>query len=336
MLDKFKYIEENKLKESQLTFWKKASIIVFDSIIGRDYINTLLYMFIVSTIGTILVRGEIVYAFLLLTIVNLNKTLKGIAISIKLRGPELGASFLLLIFIVYFYSNIGFFYLNDNFRADIENDIPDNYCLCLSFCFMTNFDAGIRARGGAADQMVRISFQRNRQLYYSRIIYDVSYFLICIIIMIDLVFGIILGTFSDMREKERKYDSDKINNCFICHINRETVEKKKEDFQFHRDKKHYLWNYVNYMIFLKFSEPHELNACNSFVRHNLVSKNICFLPSCLDNFDEDEIEEEKEEEMIGEESEESSSDSYTFEEEEEYDEDDDEEVGNETSISKVE
>ena len=336
MLDKFKYIEENKMKESQLTFWNKASIMVFDSIIGRDYINTLIYMFIVSTIGTILIRGEIVYAFLLLTIVNLNKTLKGIAISIKLRGPELGASFLLLIFIVYFYSNLGFFYLNDNFKADIENDIPDNYCLCLSFCFMTNFDAGIRARGGAADQMVRISFGRNRTLYYSRIVYDVSYFLICIIIMIDLVFGIILGTFSDMREKERKYDNDKINNCFICHINRETVEKKKEDFQSHRDKKHYLWNYVNYMIFLKFSEPHELNACNSFVRHNLVSKNICFLPSCLDNFDEDEIEEEKEEEMIGEESEESSSDSYTFEEEEEYDEDDDEEVGNETSISKVE
>ena len=71
------------------------------------------------------------------------------------------------------------------------------------------------------------------------------------------------------------------------------------------------------MIFLKFSEPHELNACNSFVRHNLVSKNICFLPSCLDNFDKDEIEEEKEEEVIGEESEESSSDSYNPEDDEE-------------------
>ena len=324
IMDKFKYVEENKIKESQLTFWNRASIMIFSTIIGRDYITTLLYMFIISGIGTILIRGEIVYAFLLLAILDLNQTLKGIAISIKLRGPELGASFLLLIFIVYFYSNIGFFYLNDNFEADIENNIHDNYCLCLSFCFMTNFDAGIRARGGAADQMVRISFERNRRLYYLRIIYDVSYFLICIIIMIDLVFGIILGTFSDMREKERKHDSDKINNCFICHINRETVEKRKEDFQFHRDKKHYLWNYVNYMIFLKFSEPHELNASNSFVRHNLDTKNICFFPSCLDNFDEGQVEEEEKEDEKVEESEESSSDSdsnYSQEESEEYDED---------------
>ena len=230
ILDKYKYKEEYKVNENQLTFWNKSYIMMFGTIIGRDYITSLIYMFIISLIGTILKRGEIVYCFTLLAIIDLNKTLKGITMSIKLRGPELIASFLLLIFLVYFYSNIGFFYLNDNFAADIENDIPDNYCLCLSFCFMTNFDAGIRARGGAADQMIRISFERNKHTYYHRLIYDISYFLICIIIMIDLVFGIILGTFSDMREKERKHDNDKINHCFICHITREIIEKKKRGF----------------------------------------------------------------------------------------------------------
>ena len=318
LLDKFKYIEERKIKENQLSFWNKTSIMIFDTLIGRDYITSLLYMFLISLIGSIMTRGEIIYAFVLLAILDLNQTLKGIAISIKLRGPELGASFLLLIFIVYFYSNIGFFYLNDNFQADIENDIPDNYCLCLSFCFMTNFDAGIRARGGAADQMIRISFERHDKLYFTRIIYDITYFLICIIIMIDLVFGIILGTFSDMREKERKHASDKINNCFICHINRETVEKRKEDFKFHRDKKHYLWNYVDYLIFLKFSEAHELNAMNSFARRNLDMRNICFLPSVEDNFEEgdEEEEEEKEEGNTSDEESESDSDSSNVEIEE--------------------
>ena len=317
ILDKYKYIEENKVNENHLTFWNKSYIIIFGAIIGRDYITTLLYMFIISLIGAIMKRGEIIYSFTLLAIVDLNPTLKGITMSIKLRGPELFASFLLLIFLVYFYSNLGFFYLNDNFAADIENDIPDNYCLCLSFCFMTNFDAGIRARGGAADQMIRISFERHTELYSIRIIYDISYFLICIIIMIDLVFGIILGTFSDMREKERKHYNDKINNCFICHITRETVEKRKEDFNFHRDKKHYLWNYVDYMIFLKFSEVHELNAVNSFARHNLDIKNISFLPSYEDNYEDGDIIEDKEERKENNEESESSSSSSEIEEEEE-------------------
>ena len=316
VLDKYKYMEENKIdSEKNLSCWNKSWIMLYDSIIGRDYINSLLLMFIISLIGAIMKRGEIVYAFLLISIINLNTTLKGITASIKVKGPELGASFLLLIFIVYFYSNLGFFYLNDNFAADIENDIPDNYCLCLSFCFMTNFDAGIRARGGAADQMIRISFERNTKLYIIRIFYDITYFLICIIIMIDLVFGIILGTFSEMREEERVSDNDRINHCFLCHITREIIEKRKEDFQFHREKRHNMWIYVDYMIFLKFSEFHDLNAINFFARTNLDNKNICFLPSYQDNFETKEEEkdgkekEEEEEEEEDEEEEESEEDS---------------------------
>ena len=292
ILDKYKYMEENKIdSEKNLSCWNKSWIMLYDSIIGRDYINSLLLMFIISLIGAIMKRGEIVYAFLLISIINLNTTLKGITASIKVKGPELGASFLLLIFLVYFYSNLGFFYLNDN------------------------FDAGIRARGGAADQMIRISFERNTKLYIIRIFYDITYFLICIIIMIDLVFGIILGTFSEMREEERVSDNDKINHCFLCHITREIIEKKKEDFQFHREKRHNMWIYVDYMIFLKFSEFHDLNAINFFARTNLDNKNICFLPSYQDNFETKEEEkdgkekEEEEEEEEDEEEEESEEDS---------------------------
>jgi hypothetical protein len=300
-------MEENKIeKEEDLTMVNKLYIGIVNTIIGRDYINTLIIMFIISFIGAIMKRGEITYSFFLLAILDLNQTLKGISFSIRTKGPELLASFCLLIFIVYFYTNIGFFFLNDNFSADIEDDIPDNYCLSLSFCFLTNFDAGIRARGGAGDQMVRISYERNYTLYLCRLIYDLSYFLICIIIMIDLIFGIILGTFSEMREEERKHDNDRINHCFICHITREIIEKKREDFKFHRNEKHFLWKYVEYMIFLKFSDMHELNAFNSFAKINLDKKNSCFLPSCLDDFDKNDTVEEIIQEKKSEESEENS------------------------------
>ena len=128
--------------------------------------------------------------------------------------------------------------------------------------------------------------------------------------MIDLVFGIILGTFSEMREEERLSDNDKINHCFLCHITREIIEKRKEDFQYHKEKRHNLWTYVDYMIFLKFSELSRLNSINLFARTNLDNKNICFLPSYQDNYGEDGQKEEKkekeeEEEEIEEEEEES-------------------------------
>ena len=293
IFDKFKYVEEKKIsKDKDLTFLTKMYIGIVHTILYRDYINSLIYMFIISLIGAIMKRGEIIYAFILLAIIDLNKTVKGIAISIKEKGSDLVASFLLLVFIVYFYSNVGFFFFNDHFEADIEDDIQDNYCLSLTFCFLTNFDAGIRARGGAADQMVRISFERHTASYISRLFYDISYFLICIIIMIDLTFGIVLGTFSEKSEEERKHDNDKINHCFICHITREIIEKKRENFNIHREQKHNMWNYVEYMIYLKFSDFHELSTYNSFAKVNLENKNVCFLPSCQDDFEEDKIVEE--------------------------------------------
>jgi hypothetical protein len=102
-LDKYKYMEENKIEnENDLSVWRKILIVIFDSIYGRDYINSLLFMFIISLIGSIMNRGEIVYAFLLLAILNLNTTLKSIIASIREKGSELGASFLLLLKRQYF------------------------------------------------------------------------------------------------------------------------------------------------------------------------------------------------------------------------------------------
>ena len=322
-LDKEKYSSENKIPIDKLTIFNKIYIIIVNSTYGRNYINTLLFMFIIALIGSIMKRGEIVYAFFLLAIVNLNPTLRGIASSIQVKKSELGSTFLLLIILVYFYSNIGFFFFNKNYSADIEDGYPnDNYCKTMQFCFLTNIDAGIRARGGAADQMVKISYERNQHNYFGRIVFDVSYFLICIIIMIDLVFGIILGTFSELREEERKHEIDRVNHCFICHETRASVEKKSEDFTTHREVRHNLWNYVVYMLSLKFSSVHNLNAVNSYARKNLDEKNISFLPSCKDNYNDDDGKDEVEENE-NEEIEEESEESNEFaEKDEEYDDDD--------------
>ena len=50
-----------------------------------------------------------------------------------------------------------------------------------------------------------------------------------------------------------------------------------------------MWNYVEYMLYLKFSDWHELSTFNSFAKVNLEKKNVCFLPSYQDNFDKEEI-----------------------------------------------
>ena len=308
-LDSIKYCDENNISQNNITFWTKIKVSLLYSIYNRGYINTLIYMFIVSLIGISLPRGEILYCFFLLAIVNLNPTLKGIAVSIKLKGIELFATLILLVILVYFYSNIGFFFFNKNYATTLE-DQEDNFCSSLVFCFLTNIDAGIRARGGTGDMMIRVSYERNLKNYILRVFFDVTYFIICIIIMIDLVFGIILGTFAKMREQERIEVMDKINHCFICDETRSNLEKNKEDFHVHTEITHNLWNYTYYMIYLKNSDLNDLNSIDTYVRKNLDEKSAQFLPSWKDNyknkngeiiekeeFDSDKGEEEESEEI---------------------------------------
>ena len=69
------------------------------------------------------------------------------------------------------------------------------------------------------------------------------------------------------------------------------------------------------MLYLKFSDPNKLNVTNLATKANLDNKNISFLPSYQDNFNDDE-QNEKEKEKDEEEEEASEND---MEEEEESD-----------------
>ena len=287
-LDKIIYMEENNISDkNKLTLFDKIKIILIKSIWDRDYISTLIFEFFISLIGAIMKRGEIIYPFLLLAILDLNLDLKNIIISVKEKYKELGLTFVLMVLIMYVFSNVAFFFFDDDYAAELEYK-DDNVCSSLMFCFLTALDSGLRARGGLGDSGERISFARYPGHYAGRIITDDLFFFIVIIIMIDLVFGIVIEAFNHLGVKELKQKNDVTNHCFICHINKATVEKNRQNFNEHRKKTHYLWNYVDYMISLKFSDIHDLNAINSYAREKLDNKDISWLPTYKDYSSGDE------------------------------------------------
>ena len=282
-LDKIIYMEENNITDkNKLKFFDKFKIAVINTIWHRDYISTLIFEFIISLIGAIMKRGEIIYPFLLLAILDLNLGLKNIIISVQEKYKELALTFVLMVLIMYVFSNIAFFFFDEDYAAELDY-YDDNVCSSLLFCFLTALDSGLRARGGLGDSGERISFARFPGHYAGRIITDDLFFFIIIIIMIDLVFGIVIEAFNVLGAKEQKQKNDVTNHCFICHINKATVEKNRQNFNEHREKRHNLWNYVDYMIFLKFGDIHDLNAINSYARNKLDNKDISWLPTYKDS-----------------------------------------------------
>jgi len=90
--------------------------------------------------------------------------------------------------------------------------------------------------------------------------------------------GIIIDTYTELRELTSKKEEDMENVCFICGNTKEYLEKNSINYLYHIKKEHNLWTYAQYLISLKFIDPLEANAINSYVIEAVNQKAIYWFP----------------------------------------------------------
>jgi hypothetical protein len=73
-------------------------------------------------------------------------------------------------------------------------------------------------------------------MIWGRIVFDNLFNFIILILIIQIISGIIIDTFSNLREKQEYVNEDVVNRCFICGLSRddiEKLEKSKNAFHYH-------------------------------------------------------------------------------------------------------
>ena len=55
-------------------------------------------------------------------------------------------------------------------------------------------------------------------MFVARVIYDLLFFFVVIIIVLNLIFGVIIDTFADLRSEKQQKEEILKNTCFICGI----------------------------------------------------------------------------------------------------------------------
>lgn len=53
-------------------------------------------------------------------------------------------------------------------------------------------------------------------LFTARVVYDLLFYFIVIIIVLNLIFGVIIDTFADLRSEKQKKEEVLKTTCFIC------------------------------------------------------------------------------------------------------------------------
>lgn len=94
----------------------------------------------------------------------------------------------------------------------------------------------------------------------------------------------------ELRDQRRQIDDDKKNNCFICGIDRQQLEKNQEDFDDHIKSKHFLWNYVFYIYCLQNKDSTEYTGLEYWIMEKVENEKTNWFP--VQERDQDEMSQE--------------------------------------------
>ncbi|XP_048112717.1 inositol 1,4,5-trisphosphate receptor type 2-like isoform X2 [Alosa alosa] len=235
---------------------------------------------------------EFFYSFLLFDLVYREETLLNVIKSVTRNGRSIILTAVLALILVYLFSIVGFLFFKDDFRisveplkplahlllmsSDEEGDETEQMCDTLIRCIMTVLNHGLRNGGGIGDILRKPS--KEEALFVARVIYDLLFFFIVIIIVLNLIFGVIIDTFADLRsEKQRKEEILK-TTCFICGLERDKFDNKTVSFEEHSSAEHNMWHYLYFLVLVRVKDPTEYTGPESYVAQMIKKKNLDWFP----------------------------------------------------------
>jgi hypothetical protein len=134
--------------------------------------------------------------------------------------------------------------------------VPDDNCQKLSTCLQITIGFGLRSSGGIGDYL-----DRREDGQYAlgwRYLLDLLFFLLVLIILMNIIFGIIIDQFSELRGKKKEREAQTTDFCFMCGLEKSAFDRKiagsagsGDGFQSHIAKEHNLWAYLKFIVHLE-------------------------------------------------------------------------------------
>lgn len=111
-------------------------------------------------------------------------------------------------------------------------------------CFLNLAYNGIRAGSGLGFA----AKPNSDPTYWSDFLVEWMFYFFIMLVMLNLINGIVVDTFQDLRQKNSEKSELKDNSCFICSINRSDFEAFGVDYDYHIHKEHNILDYFHYIF----------------------------------------------------------------------------------------
>ncbi|XP_026317343.1 inositol 1,4,5-trisphosphate receptor [Hyposmocoma kahamanoa] len=254
------------------------------------------------------------FSVLLLDIVYREETLLNVMRSVTRNGRSILLTAVLALVLVYMFSIVGYMFFRDHFLVTVDTldddpmfdldkcsddpaskylkedgqcakssrfvsvggELRERSCDSLIMCIVTTLNQGLRNGGGIGDTLRAPA--SSEPLFVARVVYDLLFFFVVIIIVLNLIFGVIIDTFADLRSEKQQKELILKNTCFICGLNRAAFDNKTVSFEEHIKSEHNMWHYLYFMVLVRVKDPTEYTGPESYVHSMIKSNNLDWFP----------------------------------------------------------
>ncbi|XP_061178320.1 inositol 1,4,5-trisphosphate receptor type 2-like [Saccostrea echinata] len=225
--------------------------------------------FVCSVLGT--VYYGYFFSFHLLHLAELNQLLKRVRQAVTTNGKSLLMVALLGLAIFFCYSLVAFAVLRESFFQESAG----RHCRTVYQCFITMIHHGFVDTPYTTFEGIMTSDYTD---VIKVTIFDVTFFILITTIGLNIIFGIIVDTFSQLRDAKWEIDKDMMNNCFICSRESYDFERHGGGFEKHVKTEHHQWSYLFFFIHLTETRPNDFSALELFVYNQLERHIYDFFP----------------------------------------------------------
>ncbi|RHY55573.1 hypothetical protein DYB30_004535, partial [Aphanomyces astaci] len=185
--------------------------------------------------------------------------------------------------VIYLFSLIGFF----RFQELMTND-DGPQCSSMMQCYLTYIHYGLLSGGGIGDYMSSTLAHpldySDQVSFFERVVYDLGFYIVILLLLINLIMGIIIDSFTSLREASEKKQEIENSICLVCTDTKDDIEYRgillglSNSFKKHKEEEHNLWNYLFFIMYLESKPATDLNGTESFVRQKLLAKEMSWIP----------------------------------------------------------
>ncbi|CAD8135704.1 unnamed protein product [Paramecium pentaurelia] len=214
-----------------------------------------------------------IYAVLLLDIIKRSEDLQNIIKSITSNGRNLAIfSFLgfigLLIYAIIAFSNFDWMF----------NDEDGVYGQTFILAVTSTINFGLRSGLGDSMKIYPEPYE-DPTLYWGRYFFDFSFFIIFNILFIQIIFGIILDTFGELRDERQALVKEIEGKCFVCSLDKNDIDTNgTKGWHYHIYLEHSVYHMLYYIIYIKNKDPNDCNALEKYVKKCIEGKETTFFP----------------------------------------------------------